>query len=291
VVSRRSLALAPQPPGWGIDARGHDGHEIGQNTGVRVATFNILNGRAQHESVVDEEQYGGAIASLDADVLALQEVDRNQPRSRGADLTALAAEAMGAVAHRFEPALLGTPGSWSPTEDAQPSAPAYGVALLSRFPVLEWRAFQLPRMRARSPYLPKDPRRLVWVREEPRVALVAELDTPLGRMRVATTHLSFLPWWNGHQLRSLVRRVGPSDVPTVLLGDLNLRPRRATRITGMRPVASGPTFPSDDPTVQLDHILVKGQLDAVTGGPVALPVSDHLALVADLESHSAPRLS
>ena len=30
---------------------------------------------------VDEARYVGAIATLDADLLALQEVDRNQPRS------------------------------------------------------------------------------------------------------------------------------------------------------------------------------------------------------------------
>jgi len=255
---------------------------------VRVATFNILNGRTPSESSVDEERYASAIASLDVDVLALQEVDRNQPRSGGADLTAVAAEAMGAVDHRFESALWGLPGLWSATGDRQPGTPAYGVALLSRYPVLGWQAFQLPRFWTRAPYLLKDPTRFVWVREEPRVVLLAELETPLGRVRVVTTHLSFLPWWNGHQLRSLVRRVGPSEVPTVLLGDLNLRPRRATRITGMQPVASGPTFPTDRPTVQLDHILVRGQLRAVSGGPVALPVSDHLALVADLQNHPTP---
>ena len=137
-------------------------------------------------------------------------------------------------------------------------------------------------MRARSPYLLKDPRRLVWVREEPRAALLAELDTPLGRVRVLNAHLSFLPWCNGHQLRSLARRVGQPEVPTVLAGDFNLRPRRAARATGMRPAASGLTFPAGGPTVQLDHILVAGGLHAVSGGPVPLPVSDHLALVADL---------
>ena len=129
----------------------------------------------------------------------------------------------------------------------------------------------------------------MWVREEPRAALLAELDTPLGRVRVLTTHLSFLPWCNGHQLRSLARRVGQSEVPTVLTGDLNLRPRRAARATGMRAVARGLTFPADEPTVQLDHILVAGGLHAVSGGPVPLPVSDHLALVADLQHDPSQR--
>ena len=256
----------------------------GQKEGVRVATFNILNGRTPTESMVDEERYAGAIAALDADVLGLQEVDRDQPRSGGVDLTAVAAEAMGAVHHRFEPALLGTPGStWSPASGEQVNGAAYGIALLSRYPVLEWQAFRLPRIRTRAPYLPRDPLRLEWVQEEPRVALLAELETPLGRMRVVTTHLSFVPWWNGHQLRALVRRIGRSELPTVLTGDLNLPPRRAARITRMRQMASGRTFTSADPTVQLDHILAKGQLRAVSGGPVAMPVSDHLALVADLQ--------
>jgi len=48
------------------------------------------------------------------------------------------------------------------------------------------------------------------------------------------------------------------------------------------------TFPTDEPTMQLDHILVMGRLHAVSGGPVGLPVSDHLALVADLQVHPTP---
>ena len=157
---------------------------------VRVATFNILNGRTPNERFVDEERYAGAIASLNTDVLALQEVDRNQPRSGGVDLTALAADAMGAVHHRFEPALWGTPGSkWSSAGDEQPNAPAFGIALLSRYPVLRWQALALPRFRPRAPYVLRAPLRPVWVREEPRAALLAELETPVGRMRVVTTHL------------------------------------------------------------------------------------------------------
>jgi len=257
---------------------------------VRIATFNILNGRTPQESSVDPARYADAIAALDADVLALQEVDRDQPRSGGADLTAIAADVMGAVDHRFEPVLRGLPGEWVPTTgDGLVDGPAYGIALLSRYPVLRWETCRLPRLRARSPYLLKHPRRPVWVREEPRAALLAELATPLGRVRVATAHLSFLPWCNGRQLRTLSRRVGQSEMPTVLTGDFNLRSRRAARATGMRAAVRGLTFPSESPTVQLDHILVAGGLYPVSGGPVPLPVSDHLALVADLQHDPSQR--
>jgi endonuclease/exonuclease/phosphatase family metal-dependent hydrolase len=238
---------------------------------VRIATFNILSGRALSEQSADVEKYAAAVASLDADILGLQEVDRDQPRSGRADLTAVAAEAMGAVAHRFVPTLSGTPGrSWSAgRDDDPPGGPAYGIALLSRRPVTEWQVVRLPRLRIRAG-------------EEPRVAVVATVDGASGRLRVATTHLSFVPWWNGQQLRALVRALGTSDGPTVLTGDLNMAPAPAARISGMRALASGPTFPNPEPRVQLDHLLADRPLRVVAGGAVRLPVSDHQALVADL---------
>ena len=48
---------------------------------MRVATFNILHGRNPADDVVDVATFARPSRGLDADVLALQEVDRNQPRS------------------------------------------------------------------------------------------------------------------------------------------------------------------------------------------------------------------
>src|SRR3954464_10207054 len=114
---------------------------------MRLATFNILHGRSTHDGVVDLDRLRDCVRSLDADVLALQEVDLEQPRSGMADLTAVAAEAMGAVSHRFVAAIAGTPGAtWiAATGREQPGAAAYGISLLSRFPASTWQVARLPR--------------------------------------------------------------------------------------------------------------------------------------------------
>ena len=99
---------------------------------MRLATFNVLHGRAPDGGRVDLGRFADAVRTLDADVLALQEVDRAQPRSGTADLTAVAAEAGGYEAARFVPALQGQPGSWRAATDDVEDGSAYGVALLSR---------------------------------------------------------------------------------------------------------------------------------------------------------------
>src|SRR4051795_4420197 len=128
---------------------------------VRIATFNILHGHSPEDDRVDVERFAAAVKTLDADVLGLQEVDRDQPRSMGADLTAVAAEAMGAPEHQFVAALSGTPGgTWmAATGHEQPGSASYGIALLSRYPVVSWRVVRLPPPRASGP---------VWAAPTPR---------------------------------------------------------------------------------------------------------------------------
>src|ERR671911_1392351 len=165
---------------------------------MRVASFNILHGRALSDQRVDLDRLAEAIGLLDPDILALQEVDRLQPRSHGADLTAVAAEAMGAVSHRFVAAISGTPGAtWmAATGDHQPGTAAYGVALLSRYPATSWQVVRLPRIPFRFPMYLSAPGRVKIIDEEPRAAVIGQFDTPLGELTVVNTHLSFVPGWN-----------------------------------------------------------------------------------------------
>lgn len=252
---------------------------------LRVATFNILHGRTVGD-IVDPARLRDSIRQLEPDILGLQEVDRDQERSGGADLTAVAAEAMDAVAHRFVATISGIPGltGVAATAAEPPESAAYGIALLSRFPASGWQVLRLPHISARFPmYLPV-PRRVVIVNEEPRAAIVARLETPLGPLTVASTHLSFVPGWNRRQLRRIVTELRGMPGPRLVVGDLNLTSAAAQRWSGMRALATAPTYPAHGPRRQLDHVLTDDPGLTVRHLETPLmPISDHRPVVVDLE--------
>lgn len=252
---------------------------------MRVATFNLLHGMTVGDGVVDVDRLREAVRLLDADVLGLQEVDRDQQRSHGIDQTAVAAEVMGAVASRFVPAIAGTPGGeWTAAPDEVAAGrPAYGIALLSRHPVKEWRVVRLPALRVRSPIRTHD-RRLVLVKDEPRVAVAAVVATPTKDITVVTTHLSFVPGWNTLQLRRLVAALRDLPKPQLLTGDLNIAGPLPRLLAGWEPLVVAKTFPLGEPKVQLDHVLGLGELPAPSdAGAPRLPLSDHRAAYVDLD--------
>jgi endonuclease/exonuclease/phosphatase family metal-dependent hydrolase len=257
---------------------------------LRLATFNICSACNPQTGESDPALLATALRDLHADVLALQEVDRDQPRSGGQDQAALAAAAMGCASGnwRFAATLNGTPaGVWSPAPPDE-GGTAYGIALLSRLPVREWAEIRLAPAPIRSPVpagAPDGRKRILLLQDEPRVAIVAVLETATGPLSVVGTHLSFVPGWNVRQLRQLQRQLRPFPRPLVLAGDLNITGSMPALVTGWRPAARAQTFPAAHPRMQLDHILTDGL--AASGGAnparaVQLPISDHRALAIEL---------
>jgi endonuclease/exonuclease/phosphatase family metal-dependent hydrolase len=248
---------------------------------LKVATWNIYGGRTWQGTRVDLDLTLAQLRRLDADLVAVQEVDREQARSSGADQARLLGEALG-MEWRYAPALLGTPGSpegWRAVdpETGDPGGTAYGIALLSR----------LPLDRVETVLLPQSGR------DEPRVALVAGLADGGRRLTVAATHLSFVPGPNVGQLRALQRHLDARGGPRLLLGDLNLwwPAVRLLSLRGWRPLVRGGTFRNRPPgsrarLVQLDHVLAAGADETLRprgSRIVSGPASDHRAVVVELE--------
>ena len=189
---------------------------------------------------------------------------------------------------RFAAAIIGTPGeTWRPARDQDVAArgPAYGIGLVSRLPVTRWLVTRLPSAPVRSPILiPGPQRKILWLRDEPRVLIAAVLETPDGPMTVANTHLSFVPGWNGGQLRRAARAVRSLPAPA----DPARRPEpargaaaRADRVDG---AGLDPDVPDPEPRAQLDHVLAHGPglPRRIGAGAREMALSDHRALIVDL---------
>jgi len=90
---------------------------------VRLASLNLLHGRSLSDGLVEPSRLREAVQLLAPDVVGLQEVDRDQPRSHRIDLTRTVAESLDAEHWRFAPALIGEPGAtWRAAVDDE--APA-----------------------------------------------------------------------------------------------------------------------------------------------------------------------
>ena len=275
---------------------------------MRVATWNLLHGIAL--TAQDSPPSLAQVASeLKADLIGLQEVDRSQPRSNFEHQTQIVAVAMELPHWIFAPALIGTPGeSWETANDLHvdqngnanqngnahqlpdDSRPQYGVGLASRYPIENLSVMRFKAAPISLPLLiPGNPKpQVIKVADEPRVAIIADINTPTGVVTVATTHLSFVPGFNVKQLRQLAKEVALRKNPALIFGDFNLPGKFSKFVTKWDALASLPTYPTFKPRVQFDHILASGYSQEIvtqtrnSAQALALPISDHCALVVEV---------
>ncbi len=266
---------------------------------LRLVTSNLLHGRSLEDGQVDIERMTSSLASLNANVIAMQEVDRYQTRSHGVDLVAALADSIPGASWRFVPAIMGVPGeTWRPATDNDPASghdlptppatqPAYGTGLLTTLPVESWHVIRVNPFRFKAPVFIPGINKWMLIDDEPRVCIAAVVEFEGQRMTVAGTHASFVPGWNVPQLRHITRALRKLPAPRILLGDLNLPSPLPARAVGWQALAKGlPTFPSPSPKMQLDHALLDDPAERlsprVNATAQRLPFSDHLALMVDI---------
>ncbi len=245
---------------------------------LRVMTYNIHAGTGGLDSIA------AVIRAAAPDVVGLQEVDVHfSARSDFADQARLLARATGMhvrFAHIYELA------------PAQPGAPPreYGVALLSRHPVRDFRNHVMPRLST------------VEEESEPRPRpgfLEAVLDVHGTEVRVFNTHLDYRgdPRVRTMQVAATLTILGSDDRPTVFVGDLNARPD-APELQPLlarlhdawrRQATPGFTFPADAPDRRIDYILHSAHFDVAGVRVLDTTASDHRPVLAVLRLRQPPR--
>ncbi|HEU5174011.1 MAG TPA: endonuclease/exonuclease/phosphatase family protein [Gemmatimonadaceae bacterium] len=245
---------------------------------IRVMTYNIQygGGGKNLDSII------GVIRTAAPTIVALQEVDVHwSERSSFQDQAMAIARALD-MEVRFAPiyTIADSGGARPPRQ--------FGVALLSRFPILSFTNHPLTRLSTQDSTASPQPmpgflEALIDVRGS-------------GRLRVFNTHLDYRrdPAVRRRQVAEMLERIGPATTATILFGDLNassdapeLQPL-FQRLTDAWPAAKGPgfTIPADQPERRIDYVLVSPGL---TGGNAWVPAtaaSDHRPVVVEIE---APR--
>ena len=219
---------------------------------LRVVTYNIRHGCGMDDSV-DLARTAGVLRALRPDIVALQEVDRRVRRSGAVDQAATLGGAL-AMEHAF--------GAFMPYQGGE-----YGLAILSRFPIVRATPLRLPDG------------------NEPRVALFAELRLPRGDTLVAVS--VHFDWVEDDRFRlaqatALAAALDTLRHPYVLLGDFNDAPGsrtlalfRGRALQVAKPADDRFTFSSTAPEKEIDFVFVAPTAAWGTNG--ARPVTERTA--------------
>ena len=274
---------------------------------MRVISWNLLHGQKippTNSQDWQAEIVGAAkkvADELQPNFIALQEVDYFQSRSDLTNQTKLVAQSMQLKYWAYLPTLIGTPGEkWRSVKDLKNSIitessidknpkASYGIALATNWPIKKLYVKKLGRSIVGMPLLiPKDNGkgvRFIYVKDEPRVALIAELE---NGYTIATTHLSFVPGVNVFQLNKLSSYLKKLPGLALLTGDLNLPGNLPSKFSGFKSLISQATYPSWKPKIQFDYIMLrKSELKSISSiKPIkstATGISDHTPIGVEIQ--------
>ena len=229
---------------------------------IRVVAYNIKHGRGM-DGIVDLERTAATLEALDADIIALQEVDELASRSGNIDQANWLAKRLGM--HAAFGAFMDFQGG------------RYGLALLSRQPIQSHETWRLPNG------------------NEPRVALAARILTKSGEAFTAVSvHFDWVKddGYRFEQAQETIRRINALETPWIVLGDFNDVPDSRTMAAfgrigrnAMKPENASATFPSDQPRIEIDYIITGPAGAWMPAAAVVIPesrTSDHRPVMADL---------
>ncbi len=227
---------------------------------LRVMAYNIHHGEGM-DSVVDLVRIADLIRRADPDLVALQEIDSVTERTGGVDQAAELGRLTG---------LTSVFGSFMPYQGG-----SYGMAVLSRWPVVESENLRLP------------------PGAEPRTALSVTVRSPrtLRTLRFVGIHFYATEEERLAQAEHLEAHLTEEQGPVMLVGDFNSTPGSAVMARleeGWWILDKGDdhlTFPSWAPAREIDFALLRpaDSFEVLNHRLLNDPVaSDHRPLVADV---------
>lgn len=240
---------------------------------LRVATYNIHAG-AGEDQVFDLDRTADALRELHADVIGLQEVDVHW-----GERSAFVDEAR-ALAGKLRMRVF-----FAPIYDLDPAAEGaerrrYGVAVLSRHPVLHAENHEITRLSTQTPDPVPAP--------APGFAEIV-IRVKGVRTHVYSTHLDYRadPSIRAAQVADMLHVLADDRGPGILVGDFNAEPAApelAPLWHTLRDAApdAGPTFPAVAPQKRIDLITVSHGITVTGARTHATAASDHRPVVADL---------
>lgn len=238
---------------------------------LRVLTYNIRSGNG------DLARTAEAIRSLAPDIVGLQEVDVHWAQRSGFEDQATRLGELLGMQVRFAP-IYTLPGACSGTPPRQ-----FGVALLSKYPMVAWKNDTLTRLSTQD----QNP-----VPAPAPGLLEATIQVTVTRVRVFNTHLDYRPdpRVRKQQVEEMVNYIGDASGPTLVFGDFNAGPDapelqpllQRLRDTWDSKVEAGFTYPADKPAKRIDYVLVSNHFRVRSASVAVTEASDHRPVVVDL---------
>lgn len=244
---------------------------------LRVMSYNIHYG-AGMDGEYNLDRIASVIRESKADVIGLQEVDVHWgSRSRFENAIRILADklhmhAVHAPIYRLDP-----------LESGQPMR-EFGVAILSRYPIMKATNHQITRLSIQEP------------NPTPKMApgfLEATLAVHGMRLPVFVTHLDYRsdPSVRTMQVADMLEIMNRHrSKPHLLVGDFNappdaleLSPLHARFQSVLSDHEKNWTYPADVPVKQIDYIWVSEGIQAIHGEVLASQASDHRPVIADLK--------
>lgn len=232
---------------------------------LRLLSFNIHGGYSL-KGERDLHKIHQLLENLEIDIAVFQEVE-TRPSHGGspADIDILAG--LERPYHLPGPALKEGKG-W------------YGNLIVSRYPITRAQVHNLETTKIL----------------EPRNAVDATIDSPIGKLRVIGTHLSLTAMVRWTEVNNLIRLVDEVEeeekYPLFFMGDFNEWSWSSKLIDHMDdilyPLSCGKTFPSFFPLFRLDRVwcdedVVKAKAQVLTGYE-ARSLSDHLPVLVEIDN-------